>query len=530
MPALEISHQCETQSCSIGDGSAEYQFWQLLATHKVKVFGSLARFLAAYRIGDEEAPLLLCCQALIPARMAVDLNHRAPFFSVGTLYISRYAIASDFSCQSRSEVSVMAIQDINQSWDCDDSIQRSVKRFWLAAALLLGLSVSAIAGTWSNITEYPVRLSSPQGITAGPDGALWFTEAVGQIGRITTSGVITQYSVPTYDSGPQGITAGPDGALWFTEQFGNKIGRISTAGIVTEYPVPTAGCQPFGIAAGPDGALWFTEAFGDKIGSITTAGVIVEHLVPTAGSQPYGIAAGPDGALWFTEQSGNKIGRITTAGTITEYPVPTANSYPFGITAGPDRALWFTENGKIGRIASGGGIAEYAVSSPFSSLPGIVAGPDGALWFTEWKGSKIWRITTAGVATQYPVSTERSQPYGIAAGPDGALWFTELHGNKIARAPACGLGFSASLAGGALNMNFNLGTDTPATFNIVLLDSTGPFALPFSMAVPAVVPPRAFTMNWSPFPDLGTVTVMPDLVRAPGQGLCAEWTTVNTAQ
>ena len=47
--------------------AAEYQFWQLLAAHKIRVFESLAGFLGAYRIGDEEEPLMLCCQALVPA-------------------------------------------------------------------------------------------------------------------------------------------------------------------------------------------------------------------------------------------------------------------------------------------------------------------------------------------------------------------------------------------------------------------------------------------------------------------------------
>jgi len=45
--------------------AAVYQLWQLLAAHKIRVFASLAGFLAAYRIGDEEALLLRCCQALI---------------------------------------------------------------------------------------------------------------------------------------------------------------------------------------------------------------------------------------------------------------------------------------------------------------------------------------------------------------------------------------------------------------------------------------------------------------------------------
>ena len=59
-----------------------------------------------------------------------------------------------------------------------------------------------------------------------------------KIGRITTAGVVTEYPVPTAGSYPGSITAGPDGALWFTEGAGNKIGRITTAGVITEYPVP----------------------------------------------------------------------------------------------------------------------------------------------------------------------------------------------------------------------------------------------------------------------------------------------------
>ena len=36
--------------------------------------------------------------------------------------------------------------------------------------------------------------------------------------------------MPTPQSAPWEIAAGPDGALWFTELLGNKIGRITTDG------------------------------------------------------------------------------------------------------------------------------------------------------------------------------------------------------------------------------------------------------------------------------------------------------------
>jgi len=87
----------------------------------------------------------------------------------------------------------------------------SVRVIWMAVLLL---SLPAIgAAQRIAIGEYPAPSGSfPVGITAGPDGALWFTEPYG-IERVTTSGFITEYHVPTEFFGLLGIAAGPDGAL-----------------------------------------------------------------------------------------------------------------------------------------------------------------------------------------------------------------------------------------------------------------------------------------------------------------------------
>ncbi|MGH7047975.1 MAG: virginiamycin B lyase family protein [Stellaceae bacterium] len=45
---------------------------------------------------------------------------------------------------------------------------------------------------------------------------------------MTTAGTVTEYPLPTPNSGPYAITAGPDGAMWFTEADSGKIGRITT--------------------------------------------------------------------------------------------------------------------------------------------------------------------------------------------------------------------------------------------------------------------------------------------------------------
>jgi streptogramin lyase len=319
----------------------------------------------------------------------------------------------------------------------------------VTGGVVAGDLVANAAGSFSEIS-IPTAGTYPEGLAAGSDGNLWFTEYSGnKIARITTSGVVTEFSIPTVGSQPRGIAAGPDGNLWFTEYGANKIGRITTAGVVTEFTIPTVGSQPRGIAAGPDGNLWFTEYGANKIGRITTAGVVTEFTIPTAGCQTLGIAAGPDGNMWFTEINVNKIGRITTAGVVTEFTIPTASSYPWGIASGPDGNLWFTElnTNKIGRITTSGVVTEFSAGN---DPRGIAVGPDGNLWFTEHYGNKIGRITTAGVVTEFAIPTAGSQPLGIAGGADGNLWFVENAVNKIGRIATGGSAtFTGHLAGSA---------------------------------------------------------------------------------
>ena len=232
--------------------------------------------------------------------------------------------------------------------------------------------------TAGHVTEFPVptrpgALSHPGGIAAGPDGALWFTERVitlsldatgipnftwsGKIGRITTSGTMTEFTtaIESY-----GITSGPDGALWFPGWVSGAairwmIGRITTDGVLTELPVEAGA-----LTIGPDGALW---GFGrSEIGRITTSGIVGGLPLPR-GSGASAMTTGPDGALWFAEFGRHRIGRITTTGRVTEFrlperrDVPSRRRFPSAITAGPDGAVWFTEETTgdskfIGRITT----------------------------------------------------------------------------------------------------------------------------------------------------------------------------------
>jgi hypothetical protein len=146
--------------------------------------------------------------------------------------------------------------------------------------------------------------------------------------------------------------------MWFTEAAAGRIGRITTAGLITEFSSGISGSsEPRDIVRGPDGNLWFTmSGLPGSIGRITPESDVTEFSDGlTLASVPREIAAGPDGDLWFTESATpGRIGRITTAGDITEYSTGLLSILsPWSIAAGPDGNMWFTGNnipGKIGRI------------------------------------------------------------------------------------------------------------------------------------------------------------------------------------
>ena len=242
----------------------------------------------------------------------------------------------------------------------------------------------------------------------------------GRIGRITPKGEVTEFSAgittrTSFDAkggssensaSPESITAGPDGNLWFTERYAGRIGRITPDGVVTEFADGISTWSSFslpnwmgGITAGPDGNVWFTEQGGDIVGRITPDGVITEFPTSVNHKSQYdyysAITAGPDGNVWFTAYIPNRIVRITPAGVITEFPIKSKT--PFGIAAGPDGNLWFTTGDRIGRITPDGVISFFGAGvSPGGRPVPITAGCDGNLWFSELDTNVIGRIAPGG--------------------------------------------------------------------------------------------------------------------------------------
>jgi virginiamycin B lyase len=110
--------------------------------------------------------------------------------------------------------------------------------------------------------------------------------------------------------------------MWFVELAGqmdgrkpdgNRVGRITMTGSVTEFPIPSQTGSPINIAVGPDRNIWFTK--GGIVGRVTADGAITEFPLPTPNAGATGLSAGSDrqpptrlsNRLWVAESAGNKI-------------------------------------------------------------------------------------------------------------------------------------------------------------------------------------------------------------------------------
>jgi virginiamycin B lyase len=232
------------------------------------------------------------------------------------------------------------------------------------------------------------------------------------IGRITPQGVISHFFLPVAEPdasllGVMGhqlgaITAGPDGAMWFTETGADQIGRIDADGTITEFPLPERHrmhTNPAGIVTGPDGAIWFSQPLRESLGRIdvNTHEITERYLPPPRGGIVRGnsISSGSGDALWFDDARNQGIGRLTLDGEVDTLPLPSTSDYwPESVTAGPDGSVWFLDSRgrRVMRMTPEGSVIEFPALDGFEGGM-MTAGSDGALWFASPGSNTIGRIT-----------------------------------------------------------------------------------------------------------------------------------------
>lgn len=272
-----------------------------------------------------------------------------------------------------------------------------------------------------------------RGVVVGSDKNLWFADRQHiSIDRVKMDGTVSIFPLTVKTELPWGLTRGPDGAVWFTTT-GTHVGRVTTSGVVTEYQ-QTCGTYDGAIHGGPDGNVWFPDCAGN-INRITPSGAITRFSVK--GHQLKGMALGKDNRLWFSDITAHTIDAITLSGTIAAYPYHNlGGNFATETFLGPDGTIWFPECNarEYGKMSTSGAVSYVQTPLCITEPNSMAVGPDGAMWAaatTDTGAPALERITSAGRTFYNLPGSFPTRPNDIAAGSDGNLWFTGGYNYKL---------------------------------------------------------------------------------------------------
>jgi virginiamycin B lyase len=309
----------------------------------------------------------------------------------------------------------------------------------------------------------PTAGANLSALAVGPDGNIWFTEAnatassAGKIGKITTSGTITEYQLPytppvrRIDPGiyfnPTGITAGSDGKMWFIASNSAYVGSITTDGSTISF-YSLDGTTQYGTAAykgittGSDGNLWVTDDMASKVLAVTTSGTVSRSVALASNCGPGMIVAGPDSKLWVVERSTDAIAKITTGGTLTEYALGLNNYFPYALVSAGTKLRFTAVNSSagtalLGTLTTSGSSTVFSIQ--YAGVTGRISlattgGSSGLSWTLD-SGIASYPAT-GGFATSYSVPSANPAvgtdgATGFIFGPDGKLWYADRNQNNI---------------------------------------------------------------------------------------------------
>ncbi len=156
-------------------------------------------------------------------------------------------------------------------------------------------------------------------------GVLWFTGQAGVYGRLDpASGRMEVFDAPR-GPGPYGITATPDGTVWYASLAGNHIARVDPvtgAATVVEPPTPQQGARR--VWTDSTGRVWVSEWNAGQVGVYDpAAGTWKEWRLPGAGPQAYAVYVDDQDMVWLSDFGANTLVRFEPAGeTFTSFPLP----------------------------------------------------------------------------------------------------------------------------------------------------------------------------------------------------------------
>ena len=312
------------------------------------------------------------------------------------------------------------------------------------------------------------------------DGALVLSGAAGNAGILHVSifGVVTLLvseqdamdatGEPNASFAENGITAGPDGTIYFTEALSGDVLRLTLGGQVEVFVeagditgVTGAGSvDPEDLVFAPNGQLYLVDEETNSILQIDPATGNVSSLTTEGqftGLAPFdtianlgGLVASADGSTLYLAVDGDPNDGIVAIDVATGLPTVVASGAPFVdlhsfMAVAPNGDLIVADNNGLGellyRVAADGTVTEFLSSAELDAVTGGAVDLQGGFWFDAGGNFFLTALNTQSV--YFFVNTD---PITGDVNPLGTQIFSEA---EIVAA----LG-SADLLGGAIDFPF----------------------------------------------------------------------------
>jgi streptogramin lyase len=245
-----------------------------------------------------------------------------------------------------------------------------------------------------------------------------------------------------------GITAAPDGSIWFLEQ--DRLGRVDpNSGVIQEYAIGTPMNAGGPITAGSDGSIWFLsdnqvvrfDPGTDAMNKFSVSGTLMG----------LSMAVAPDGDVWVGERqqrtSWDLVRIHPETGMVQEYAMGgAAMGTVIGenmIAIAGDGSVWASSGWTpVGWVnldvlnPATGGIQQYSGGFPLTGIQKLSNGQmvlvQGSQQFGGLDGSD-WNVPSSELLKQYKIVDSLNQKYPergfVVNGPywedsSGNLWCT----------------------------------------------------------------------------------------------------------
>ncbi len=232
----------------------------------------------------------------------------------------------------------------------------------------------------------------------------FFTEANGnRIGSLTPStGMLTEWPVPTANSNPWGVAVGQGTQVFFIERATRQLGMLDTSqNTITEWPLaPITGIEHVTFS---NGIVYFGDLNSSVVATFDpSTNVLTSWKAPTPNAGIPEVFVSSGGLINFAERRGNKIGLLdpslqmgttNTLTPVTQPTVPTTTKiHSLRGTLTPVTTVVLPTATVVNPVTTGG-FTEWAVPTP-SSQPFGISLSGGTTFFTEYNANQVATLVT----------------------------------------------------------------------------------------------------------------------------------------